>query len=99
MRRSNFERISLGQFAFFPNAGTLQRLNCACFINVNDRIELLRQPRMKIMTEPFAFGSVNHTDGALNPALLQHTDLASASQIDPKSRQSRLMEQIFVTAS
>ena len=31
---------------------------------------------MKIMTQPFAFGSIDHTDSPLNPTLLQHTDLA-----------------------
>ena len=95
----NFEWISLGQFAFFPNAGSLQRLNGARFIDVNDRIELFWEPRVKIMAQPFAFRPINHTDCALDPALLEDADLAGTPQIDPKSRQTSLVKQLFVTAS
>src|SRR5256886_16461660 len=83
--RSHFKRVSLRQFAFFPNAGALQRLNRACFIDVNDSIELLRQTCVKIMAQPLSLRPVNHTNSALDPTLLRDSDLASASQIDQES--------------
>src|SRR5207249_3889129 len=54
---------------------------------------------MKIMAQSFCFGTENHTNGALDPPLLQHTNLTGASQIDPKTRQSGLVKQFLVTTS
>ncbi len=77
---SHLKRVSLGQLAFFPNACSLQRFDCARFVDVNDGIELFWEPRMKIVAQSFAFRSINHTDSALDPPLLQRS--AGAPQSD-----------------
>src|SRR5438445_12652594 len=62
---SNLKRKCLRQFTFIPNTRALQRLDCARLVNVNDGVELLRQTRMKIMTQPLALRPIDHTNRAL----------------------------------
>src|SRR5439155_23034346 len=66
---------------------------------MDECIELFWKAHMKIMTQPFGVGPINHSDRPLDPLLLQHTDLSCASQIDPKTRQAGLVKQIFVTSA
>ena len=50
---SHLERKRLRQFAFIPNARALERFDRARFVDVNQGVELFRQPRVKIMAQPF----------------------------------------------
>ena len=57
--------IGLRNFASFPNGGALQRFDSPSFIEVEDRIELIRELRVKVMALTFGSGLINHPNRSL----------------------------------
>src|SRR5688572_4607083 len=92
-------RISFGQFTAVPRAGPLERLEGTCFIEMNDRVELVRQASLEIMAQSLRLGPVDDADGALEPLLAQQIDGSAALfKINPKARKARGMKELFVTS-
>src|SRR5438874_9936745 len=58
-------RISLRQLARFPLTGSLQRLEGASYVYMNNRVELLRQTRFEVVAHALGFRQIDHTDSAL----------------------------------
>src|SRR5438132_5040922 len=66
---------------------------------MNDRIELLRQTCLEIMTPALRFRPVNHTDGALEPPGPEQLGrIVSFAEIEPEARDTDVVEKFFVTA-
>src|SRR5438477_10667189 len=66
---------------------------------MNDRIELLWQTCLEIMTPALRFRPVNHTDGALeSPGPKQLSRIVSFTEIEPEARDADVVEKFFVTA-
>src|SRR6266581_1186155 len=94
---SQREWIGLGQFALVPNTGPFQWLDSARLVDVNDRVELFRQTRLKIMAESFCLGAVNHANRALQPRRSQNVDIVTPfTEVDPKPCQPNFMKELFV---
>src|SRR5690606_38249471 len=55
----------------YPFRGRVQRLQCPGFLEMQNRIELIRQPTAKIVTGSFCVGQVKHADRALEAGLSQ----------------------------
>src|SRR2546423_1813851 len=87
--RPSFEGIRLRQFARIPDARTFERLQRACFIQVNDDVELLRQTGFEIMAQTLGLGPVNDADRALEPFLAKKRDcFVGLAQVYPKTREA-----------
>src|SRR5256885_12545877 len=65
MAPSESERIRFGHFSGFPPGASLERLERARFVDVNDEVELIREQRIKVMALPLRPRDVEHPDGAL----------------------------------
>src|SRR5205823_2546449 len=55
-----------------PAGGSLQRFDRPCLIDVDDCVELVGQPRAKIVAPPLGLRAVDHADRALQPRRAQH---------------------------
>ena len=71
MRWLQSRRKCFLHFAQLPFCCALQRLDRAGVIVMQDRVELIGQTRVKVMTDQFRFRPVNHADGALEPFTAQ----------------------------
>ena len=82
--------VGLRQFSGVPARVALQRFECAGMVQVNHRVELLRQAALKVMAPALGFRAVYDTDGALETLSFQQRDrVISLAQIKPKVRQDR----------
>src|SRR5208282_2077090 len=59
------------RFADAPFRGWLQWLHGAGLVEVDDRIELIRNLGLEIMAGQLGFGPIDHADGALQHGLSQ----------------------------
>src|SRR5438045_7969066 len=97
--RLDIERICLRQFASIPDARPFERLQHAHFIQVKNRVELLRQAGFEIMAQTLCLRPVNDPDCALEPFLAKKRDrFVRLAQIHPETREAGGMKKIFVTA-
>ena len=78
--------VGLRQFSGVPARVALQRIECAGMVQVNHRVELLRQAALKVMAPALGFRAVYDTDGALETLSFQQRDrVISLAQINQKS--------------
>ena len=65
----------------------------AGFVQVNDRVELLREPRAKAVTPPLRLRTIDYADGALEAFLAQKCRrFVALAQVQPKSWNADSME-------
>src|SRR5205085_6616834 len=94
---SHCVRICFGQLTRVPGRSTFQRLQRAGVVTMNDRIELLRQPGIKVMTEALRFRQVDHSNRALQPTRQQIMPSRINPQIQQEIADAGLMKEFFVT--
>ena len=58
-------RESLGHFACFPFWISLQGIECARFVDMNEEIELAREASFEVMAPAFRLRPIDDADGAL----------------------------------
>src|SRR4051812_24965263 len=65
LRNLKPERISVGKSRLRMLAS--ERADCGRFIEPDERVELLRQRGVGVMTHQFGLGAIDHADEALQP--------------------------------
>src|SRR5438045_599924 len=68
---SETRRVRLLQLARLPGRYPLQRLDGRGHVEVDHGVELLGQPGVEVMAEPFRLGQVNDPNGPLQARLAQ----------------------------
>src|SRR5512133_1749308 len=85
-------------FAGLPFCCALQRLDRASMIVMQDRVELVGQARVKVMTHQFRFRPVDHTDGAFEPFITQRRcDIVVVSKSEKEVWNVDFVKKRFVT--
>src|SRR6202163_1034613 len=89
----------LRKLARFPLFSGFQRFDRARLVEMEHRVELIRQSRVEIMALPLGFGTVDHTDRPLEPRhgqLLHHR--VAVIQDEQEAVTPRGVEQRLVAA-
>src|SRR5205823_8645697 len=73
-RRSERGRVGLRQLAALPAGRPLERHQRARLVEVDDRVELVGQPGVKVVAPALGLRAVDHPDGALEVRLAQPGD-------------------------
>ena len=73
------EWVRLRKLARFPLFSGFERFDRARLVEMEYRVELIRQSRVEIMALPLGFGTVDHTDRPLEPRTANCCTIASLS--------------------
>ena len=93
MRWLQSRRKRLLHFAQLPFGCALERLDCAGVIIMQNRVELVGQTRVKIVTDQFGFRPVNDADSALEPFTAQmRRKIAIAPEVRERNSEHRHRE-------
>src|SRR4051812_26990706 len=93
---SHPSRVSLGQLAAVPARRTLQRLQRAGLVEVNDGVELLRQPGGEVVAPALRLGTVDDANRALQALGAKEADsVVLGAQIKPKPRDAGGVEEFL----
>src|SRR4051812_26027372 len=97
---SHPRRIRLGQLPAGPERRALQRLQRAGFVEVNEGVELVGEPGLKIVAPALGLGTVDDADGALEALCAEQAGrVVLGAQIKPELREAGGVEEFLVTAA
>ena len=87
-----------------PPGGSIQRFHCLSHVEVQQRIELLREPSLEIVAHPLRLWSVDDVDGSLQTNVIQRAPVIARPLnpsihpvgIGPISLDGHCIESVFI---
>src|SRR5512141_876670 len=95
-RNVSDRRVRLGRLPLQPDRGAVERLDGTGVVEVEDRVELLREACQEVMAPALRLGPIDDADRPLEAPFRERVrDLAVAMQVEVEARVAHLAEERF----